>query len=669
MEIGDEYRNGDGRSGASGASRSDDSADEEESALEAELSLEEPDAAARTLHALNALRKARQHYDVTLLARGVELPAHRALLAALSPAMLASLPAAATATPLRLDVDPDALHALLDYAYTGRLRVKDATAARRLYRAAALLRVESARAHLADRLLRRITPQDCLTLRSLPDLAPPHRRQLDAYVAQHFDEVWGSSALAALPLVRLELLRETSADSCGERAATLASAALAWLRASPSEPTELAARSHLLYVDAGGALRDCGDLPAARGDAPDLEEYKKRARERDREAPRPAAGAEDEGAVVAAKTAEGGARAVLILRGALVAAQVAWRGVSASDTPRGGRLAAPAVDDDSAELPTEEGPTRARMSVGRCAVGAAELGGRLVVCGGYDSARVLRSAEAYDPEADVWAPLPDMRRARARFPAARLGARLYVLGGSDGYSELDSVDVLSDGAWVGVAALPVARQYAAAAAHEARGELYVVGGSAGGRSLRAVHRYDAAADAWSDAPPLATGRSQCAAAVWAGALWALGGCDEWRCLASTETLALDGAEAGAWSAGPALPSARRSVGACVWRGALWAAGGSAGAASLRCTVLLAARGATWRPGPSLRRPRAAPALVPVGASLFAAGGYSGKRFLSCVECLHEPDGVWTTLLESVEVTPDATRLSLTPSGRETEEAV
>ncbi|CAF4873341.1 unnamed protein product [Pieris macdunnoughi] len=637
MEIGDEYRNGDGRSGASGASRSDDSADEEESALEAELSLEEPDAAARTLHALNALRKARQHYDVTLLARGVELPAHRALLAALSPAMLASLPAAATATPLRLDVDPDALHALLDYAYTGRLRVKDATAARRLYRAAALLRVESARAHLADRLLRRITPQDCLTLRSLPDLAPPHRRQLDAYVAQHFDEVWGSSALAALPLVRLELLRETSADSCGERAATLASAALAWLRASPSEPAELAARSHLLYVDAGGALQDCGDLPAARGDAPDLEEYK---RER----------------------ASGTARH----RGRR---RVAWRGVSASDTPRGGRLAAPAVDDDSADLPTEEGPTRARMSVGRCAVGAAELGGRLVVCGGYDSARVLRSAEAYDPEADVWAPLPDMRRARARFPAARLGARLYVLGGSDGYSELDSVDVLSDGAWVGVAALPVARQYAAAAAHEARGELYVVGGSAGGRSLRAVHRYDAAADAWSDAPPLATGRSQCAAAVWAGALWALGGCDEWRCLASTETLALDGAEAGAWSAGPALPSARRSVGACVWRGALWAAGGSAGAASLRCTVLLAARGATWRPGPSLRRPRAAPALVPVGASLFAAGGYSGKRFLSCVECLHEPDGVWTTLLESVEVTPDATRLSLTPSGRETEEAV
>ncbi|CAK1543325.1 unnamed protein product [Leptosia nina] len=666
MTPSDEYRNGDMCSGASGASLSDESSDEEGiGALEAELSLTDETAAARSLQALNALRKARQHYDVLLVARGAEIPAHRAVLAAVSPALLAALPPAGDLQPHRMDdLEPEALRDLVDYAYTGRLRVRDAAAARRLYRAAAMLRIEPARQHLADRLLRRLTPTDCLSQRTLPELTPAHRAQLDAYIAQHFDEVWGSSALTALPLVRLELLRETSAERCEESPATLAGAALAWLRAVPIDLQNLMARTHLLYVDAGGALRDCGELPAARGDAPYLSEYKREAREREREvgrereaARRTASGVVDEeNGVVAARRVAGGTetRTLLYVRGTLIAAQVSWRAASASDTPRGGRLGVAA--DDQPQADQEDGSCRAHMSVGRCAMGAAEVGGRLVVCGGYDRARVLRSAEAYDPENDTWTPLPDMRRARARLAAARLASRLYVLGGSDGYTELDSVDVLADGAktWTAVAPLPVARQYAAAAANDSQGQLYVVGGWAGGRSLRDVHRYSAADNSWSDAPALSTGRSQCAAAVWQGALWAIGGCDEWRCLASTETLSLEG-DATAWRAGPPLPTARRSVGAAVWRGALVAAGGSAGAASLRCTEILTVGATAWCSGPSLRRPRAAPALAPVGEALYAAGGYSGKQFLACVECLQQLDGEWTTLLDS----PDVTKLAIT----------
>ncbi|XP_038218569.1 kelch-like protein 7 [Zerene cesonia] len=229
----DDYRNGDVGSGASTASRSDDSEGEESSALEQELSLEEAGAPARVLSALNALRKARQHFDVLLAARGDEVPAHRAVLAAVAPPLLAALPAAGPVHTLRLDVHPDALRDLVEFAYTGRLCVRDLPAARRLYAAAAALRVEPARAHLAERLLRRVSPADCLALRALPDLAPAHRAHLDAYIAQNFDEVCASGALAALPLIRIELLRETSAEGCEETPATLADAALAWLRTVP----------------------------------------------------------------------------------------------------------------------------------------------------------------------------------------------------------------------------------------------------------------------------------------------------------------------------------------------------------------------------------------------------------------------------------------------------
>lgn len=181
------------------------------------------------------------------------MPAHRALLAAASPYLLSALsapasppapgpsppeeppapaaaPAGAAPTYRVEDVDADALRELVEYVYTGRLAVRDARSARRLYRAAWRLRVEAARAHLADRLLRRLAPHDCLETRALPDLQPQHLQQLDAFIAQHFDEVCAAGALATLPLVRMELLRATSADGGEEAPAAVADAALAWLR-------------------------------------------------------------------------------------------------------------------------------------------------------------------------------------------------------------------------------------------------------------------------------------------------------------------------------------------------------------------------------------------------------------------------------------------------------
>ncbi|XP_052743081.1 influenza virus NS1A-binding protein homolog B isoform X1 [Bicyclus anynana] len=556
MKPRDDYRNGDGGA-TSSASRSDDSDSEEASALEQELQLDDPEAPARTLAALNALRKARQHYDVLLAAAGEEVAAHRAVLAAVSPCLLAMLgepPPTAAPVTLRLPgVDADALRELVEYAYTGRLRVRDTAAARRAYCAAARLRVEPVRAHLAERLLRHPTPGDCLALRALPDLSPTHRALLDAYIAENFDEICSSGALAALPLIRIELLRETSAEGGEEAPAAVADAALAWLRdhhAANIDLDELCSRTHLLFVDGSGALRDCGELPAATGDAPELQEYR-RERERERatrrreragathvpdddhvQAAPQSQSAQSECTVIAARAgACGVTRAVVALRGRLAAARAAWR-TGGADGPRGGKLAAEGA-----------GRSRAHMSVGRCAVGAAVLGERLVVCGGYDRVRVLRAAEAYDPRTNEWTPLPDMKRARARFPAARLGSALYVFGGSDGQTELDSVDVYEEndaggGAWRARAKMPLARSYAAAAADPARGALYVVGGWAGGRSLRAVHRYVPETDTWSESSALNTGRSQCAGVVWEDALWVFGGCDTWNCIASTETLSL-----------------------------------------------------------------------------------------------------------------------------------
>lgn len=559
---------------AGAAALGEDSSEEETSALEDELSLRDDAAPARALNALNALRKSRQHYDTVLLAGGAELPAHRAVLAAASPYLLHALPPAPGPAPPAYrvpDVDAEALRALVEYAYSGRLRVREAGAARRLYRAAWRLRVEPVRAHLAAALLRRVAPPDCLELRALPDLGADHLAALDAYIAQNvspphspvwtrsvwvralfyntwtffqFDEVCKSGALATLPLIRIEMLRETSAEGGDETAFAVADAALVWLRDQQAADVDvsvdrknsytavvrhscphtfralqlddLCSRTHLLYVDGRGALRDCGDLPAARGDAPELQEYRREAAERGRAARRvPEAPALPEppalqlGArtprsaccVLAATRAPPArtTRALLALRGRLVAARVAWRdvgGAGGAGVARGGVLG-------GALEPGAGG--RAHLLHGRAAHGSAVLGGRLLVCGGYDRARVLRAAEAYDPLTNEWSALPELAAPRARFPAAVLGGALFALGGSDGHAELSSVVALSGGRWSARARLPLALSHAGAAAVEERGELYVIGGWSGGVNLKRVLRYSPDADEWTEAPPLNAG--------------------------------------------------------------------------------------------------------------------------------------------------------------------
>uniref|UniRef100_A0A2A4JEG6 BTB domain-containing protein n=1 Tax=Heliothis virescens TaxID=7102 RepID=A0A2A4JEG6_HELVI len=78
---------------AGGAAALAEDSSEEEGSVEQALSLRDAGAPARVLHALNALRKSRQHYDTLLLAEGAELPAHRAVLAAASPYLLHALAA------------------------------------------------------------------------------------------------------------------------------------------------------------------------------------------------------------------------------------------------------------------------------------------------------------------------------------------------------------------------------------------------------------------------------------------------------------------------------------------------------------------------------------------------------------------------------------------------
>lgn len=70
----------------------------------------------------------------------------------------------------------------------------------------------------------------------------------------------------------------------------------------------------------------------------------------------------------------------------------------------------------------------------RAGSAAGVVAGRIIVVGGEGNARrpdgVFVEAEAYDPAADVWRPLPPMLTPRHGTGAAALGPKLYVPGGA-----------------------------------------------------------------------------------------------------------------------------------------------------------------------------------------------------------------------------------------------
>lgn len=157
-----------------------DNREEQQQQEEECVSLEEEGAVMMWVSRLDALRRARQYYDVAVVgAGGPELCAHRAVLGAALPALLPLLvPSNST---VRVPVPGGPLRALLDYVYTGRL----AGPALPLYRAAWTLRADILAARLAEHLARRPRPASCLRLRALPDLPSGPRDLLDKYIADN----------------------------------------------------------------------------------------------------------------------------------------------------------------------------------------------------------------------------------------------------------------------------------------------------------------------------------------------------------------------------------------------------------------------------------------------------------------------------------------------------
>ncbi|XP_077290928.1 kelch like family member 18 [Arctopsyche grandis] len=218
------------------------------------------------------------------------------------------------------------------------------------------------------------------------------------------------------------------------------------------------------------------------------------------------------------------------------------------------------------------------MSTVRSRVGVAALRGRLYALGGYNGSERLATVEAYDLQSTKWSMVASMSRKRSAVGACSLGNHVYVYGGYDGYTSLHTVErycPLTD-SWEKISPMNKFRSAGGGAA--LRGCVWALGGHDGLSIFDSVERYDPRAGIWEKQKPMLTKRCRLGVATLNDKLYVCGGYDgstflqsveeydpvnnQWRCLSSMTLM-------------------RSRVALVANMGKLWAIGGYNGETNLR----------------------------------------------------------------------------------------
>jgi hypothetical protein len=220
---------------------------------------------------------------------------------------------------------------------------------------------------------------------------------------------------------------------------------------------------------------------------------------------------------------------------------------------------------------TDAWTSLAALPVGTDHAAAAALSSSIFVFGGtfeLPSTRAYRidlppaGAQSANFAAAQWRPIAPLPEPRSAGGAAAIGGRIYVVGGFDGtHHELASAhayDPAAD-AWRRIADLPTPREHLAVT--EWRGQVCALGGHVGnGVGMTTVECYDPLADRWSSRPPLPRPASDFGAATVGDAIWAAG----------DDVQVFDGTR---WWLGPPLLVPRFGVAVVSVDGALLVIGG------------------------------------------------------------------------------------------------
>nr|WEX30361.1 Kelch-like protein 4-A-3 [Carassius gibelio] len=216
------------------------------------------------------------------------------------------------------------------------------------------------------------------------------------------------------------------------------------------------------------------------------------------------------------------------------------------------------------------------MNGRRLQFGVSVIDNKLYVVGGRDGLKTSNMVECYNPITKVWSTMPPMSTHRHGLGIAVLEGPMYAVGGHDGWSYLNTVERWDPQArqWNYVASMSTPRSTVGVTA--LNGKLFAVGGRDGSSCLRSMECFDPHTNKWSMCAPMSKRRGGVGVATYNSFLYAVGGHDapaSNHCSRLSDCVERYDPKTDTWTTVSSLSVPRDAVGVCLLGDRLYAVGG------------------------------------------------------------------------------------------------
>uniref|UniRef100_A0A8C3WX15 Kelch like family member 5 n=1 Tax=Catagonus wagneri TaxID=51154 RepID=A0A8C3WX15_9CETA len=450
-------------------------------------------------------------------------------------------------------VEPNSLWSLIQYAYTGRLELKEDNI-ECLLSTACLLQLSQVVEACCKFLMKQLHPSNCLGIRSFADAqgCTDLHKVAHNYTMEHFMEVIRNQEFVLLPASEIaKLLASDDMNIPNEE--TILNALLTWVRHDLEQRRKdlskllayirlpLLAPQFLADMENNTLFRD--DIECQKLIMEAMKYHLLPERRPMLQSPRTKPRKSTVGTLFA---------------------------VGGMDSTKG------ATSIEKYDLRTNMWTPVANMNGRRLQFGVAVLDDKLYVVGGRDGLKTLNTVECYNPKTKTWSVMPPMSTHRHGLGVAVLEGPMYAVGGHDGWSYLNTVERWDPQArqWNFVATMSTPRSTVGVAVLS--GKLYAVGGRDGSSCLKSVECFDPHTNKWTLCAQMSKRRGGVGVTTWNGLLYAIGGHDA---PASNLTSRLSDCverydpKTDMWTAVASMSISRDAVGVCLLGDKLYAVGG------------------------------------------------------------------------------------------------
>ncbi|XP_040274905.1 kelch-like protein 5 isoform X1 [Bufo bufo] len=516
-----------------------------------------PNHAEQTFKKMENYLRHEQLCDVILIAGDRKIPAHRLVLSSVSDyfaAMFTSDVREAKQEEIKMEgVEPNALWALVQYSYTGRLELKEDNV-ESLLSTACLLQLSKVVEACCKFLMKQLHPSNCLGIRSFADAqgCPDLLKAAHCYTMEHFMEVIRNQEFLMLPGTEIaKLLASDDMNIPNEE--TILNALLTWVRhdveSRGRELSKLLAYIRLPLLEPQ-FLADMENNALFRDDI----ECQKLIMEAMKYHLLP----ERRPMLQSPRTKPRKSTVGMLFT------------VGGMDATKG------ATSIEKYDLRTNMWTPVANLNGRRLQFGVAVLDDKLYVVGGRDGLKTLNTVECYNPKTKTWSVMPPMSTHRHGLGVAVLEGPMYAVGGHDGWSYLNTVERWDPQArqWNFVASMSSPRSTVGVAV--LGGKLFAVGGRDGSSCLKSVECFDPHTNKWTLCSQMSQRRGGVGVATWNGFLYAIGGHDapasNLACRLSDCVERYD-PKTDTWTSVASMSISRDAVGVCLLGDKLYAVGG------------------------------------------------------------------------------------------------